>query len=228
MIDFFSRLDTFMKINNLNDNKITVEAGLANGIIGKARKRGSLSQDNIAKILHTYPLDANWLFNGFGDMIRESNTDEPNMVSDSRSNYKFPDKSHKKEKRIPLIPIEAIAGFGSGEMQVMDYDTDTYVVPEFNELNVEFMIRIKGSSMYPKYSSGDIVGCKKLPLDTFFQWNKVYVIDTIQGPIIKRVHESNKEDCIICVSENEKYTPFNLKKSEIYSLAIVLGVIRLE
>lgn len=49
MINFFERLDNFMKHKGLNDNKITVETGISNGLIGKARKRGSLSQDNISK-----------------------------------------------------------------------------------------------------------------------------------------------------------------------------------
>ena len=54
MIDFFSRLDKFMTYKGLNDNKLTVETGISNGLIGKARKRGSLSQENISKILYTY------------------------------------------------------------------------------------------------------------------------------------------------------------------------------
>lgn len=214
--------------NFKTDGEFADFLGIKQNTLSNWSTRNSIDYDRI--ISKCDEIDANWLITGKGSMLKlQNNTvDEPNIAYYSISKYKLSDKSHKKEKRIPLIPIEAIAGFGSGEMQVMDYDTNTYVVPEFNELNVEFMIRIKGSSMYPKYSSGDIVGCKKLPLDTFFQWNKVYVIDTIQGPIIKRVHKSNKEDCIICVSENEKYTPFQLQKSEIYSLAIVLGVIRLE
>lgn len=78
MQDFFSRLDNFMKNKGLNDNKITVEAGIANGIIGKARKRGSLSQDNISKILLRYPdLDANWLFTGKSDISHPSPNNDP-------------------------------------------------------------------------------------------------------------------------------------------------------
>jgi len=81
MIDFFSRLDMFMKYKGLNDNKITVETGISNGLIGKGRKRGALSQDSISKILHTYQdLDANWLFTGKGEMLK-SNTVAPDTIS---------------------------------------------------------------------------------------------------------------------------------------------------
>lgn len=72
MLLFFSRLDNFMKYKGLNDNKITVEAGISNGIIGKARKRGALSQENISKILFKYPeLNANWLLTGTGEMLQK-------------------------------------------------------------------------------------------------------------------------------------------------------------
>lgn len=70
MADFLKRLDKFMKYKGLNDNQITVEAGISNGLIGKARKRGTLSHDNISKILHTYPeLNAHWWFTGKGEML---------------------------------------------------------------------------------------------------------------------------------------------------------------
>lgn len=130
---------------------------------------------------------------------------------------------------IPLIPSEAIAGFGQGESQIMDCQTERYVVPEFEELNVDFMIRVKGSSMYPKYSSGDLVACKKLPMnDLFFQWHKVYVLDTQQGPLIKRIDPGEDNEHILIVSENKSYKPFQLHLRDIYAVAIVVGVIRFE
>lgn len=71
MIDFFKRLDIYMKYKGLNDNRITVEAGISNGLIGKGRKRGSLSQDNISKILYAYSdLSADWLLTGKGEMLK--------------------------------------------------------------------------------------------------------------------------------------------------------------
>ena len=128
---------------------------------------------------------------------------------------------------IPLIPLDAVAGFSTdNSAQVMEYECERYVVPSFR--GAEFLIQVKGRSMYPKYSSGDMVACKKLPLDTFFQWNKVYVVDTEQGVLIKRVKQGEDDDHIILVSENERYNPFPLHKRDIHALAIVIEVIRLE
>lgn len=77
MITFFERLDKFMIYKQLNDNKISIEAGISNGLIGKGRVRGAISQDNISKILNTYTdLDANWLLTGRGEMLRSESADQ--------------------------------------------------------------------------------------------------------------------------------------------------------
>jgi phage repressor protein C with HTH and peptisase S24 domain len=137
---------------------------------------------------------------------------------------KMPDNSNAG---IPLIPLNAMAGFLTGEIQVLEYECERYVVPLFRD--AEFLIQVKGSSMIPKYNSGDLVACKKLSLnDLFFQWNKVYVIDTAQGALIKRIKKGPDDDHILVVSDNRQYDTFPLHKSKIYAVALVVGVIRLE
>ena len=160
-------------------------------------------------------LSSDWLLTGKGDMLRQADslpTATPATVP---------------SEGIPLIPIEAMAGFGTGEVQVLEYECDRYVVPAFKD--AEFLIQVKGSSMIPKYNSGDIVACKKLPMDQlFFQWNKVYVLDTNQGALIKRVKAGSDNDHLLIISDNTNYEPFELDKKFIHSVAIVIGVIRLE
>jgi phage repressor protein C with HTH and peptisase S24 domain len=161
-----------------------------------------------------------WLLTGEGKMLKE----------DRENHFREATKMIPATgvNGIPLIPINAMAGFGSGECQVLEYECDRYVVPLFKE--AEFLITVKGSSMIPKYNSGDIVACKKLALDDlFFQWNKVYVLDTAQGALIKRVKEDkDHEGSVLIVSDNPAYPPFSLCANQIHSIAIVVGVIRLE
>jgi phage repressor protein C with HTH and peptisase S24 domain len=128
---------------------------------------------------------------------------------------------------LPLIPVNAMAGIASGEISILELDCERFIIPTFK--GADYLINVKGSSMYPKYNSGDIVACKKVPLkDIFFQWNKVYVIDTNQGALIKRIQEGDNETNIMLVSDNEKYKPFQVRKEDIHAIAIVMGVIRME
>ncbi|MBQ8273618.1 MAG: S24 family peptidase [Bacteroidaceae bacterium] len=128
---------------------------------------------------------------------------------------------------IPLIPIEAMAGALTCEQTVLEYECERYVVPVFK--GADFLIPVKGSSMYPKYSSGDIVACQRVAMSSlFFQWNKVYVIDTDQGALIKRIKPGCDKGHVLIVSDNEKYDPFELPITAIHEVALVIGVIRLE
>lgn len=128
---------------------------------------------------------------------------------------------------IPLIPFEAMAGALTCEQTVLEYECERYVVPMFK--GADFLIPVKGSSMYPKYSSGDIVACQRVSMsDLFFQWNKVYVIDTNQGALIKRIKPGSDQEHVLIVSDNEKYDPFELPLAAIHAVALVIGVIRLE
>ena len=230
--------------------------GLSNGYLGKQQKRNAdLGEGIILKIVENCPeINPYWLLTGNGEMlntkseenvikkndnINDNNFDNKPKVQKMLSNKEiekgvpifYTEGSSYKESYtgIPLIPIDAMAGFGEGDIQVMDYDTSMYKVPEFEELRTDFMIRVKGSSMYPKYSSGDTVACKKLNIsDMFFQWNKVSVLSTEQGAIIKRVKKGSDDEHILLVSENPSYEPFELHLSQIYAIAIVIGVIRME
>ena len=140
------------------------------------------------------------------------------------------EKSQRKLFAVPLLPIEAVAGFAGSDNEGVRYeDCERYAVPEFERSGVEFVIRVSGSSMYPKYSNGDILACRKINDILFFQWGKVYVIDSSQGALIKRIFEHENPDYISLVSDNkEKYPPFPMPKSDIRSLSVVLGVIRME
>ncbi|MBP3349093.1 MAG: hypothetical protein J6L03_00465 [Bacteroidaceae bacterium] len=77
----FTRLDAFMKCKGLNDNRITVQAKIAVGTIGKQRRSGKgLSYDSIVKILRTYPeLNPTWFILGEGEMFLRENVNPRNL-----------------------------------------------------------------------------------------------------------------------------------------------------
>lgn len=152
-------------------------------------------------------------------------------IEDSVLNEPGEKYSLGQEKGLPLIPIDAMAGFSNGDSQVMQYDVkSSYRIPELDGKGVKYLIRVSGSSMYPKYSNGDLLACKPLKDKTFFQWGKAYVLDTEQGAIVKRLFPCKEdENYLECHSDNiTHYPPFKIPKDSIRTIAIVVGVIRLE
>lgn len=218
------RLKKFIDFKGLSINKFSASVQASNSYFNKVLKNNtSIGSDRMEKIIRTYPeISPEWLLTGEGTMLTYKTSNEQKILNDLEEEYAI------KRQGIPLIPMDAMAGWCTGGSQIMEYEVDRYIVPEFEELNVDFMIRVRNDSMLPKFNSGDIVACKKLPSRTFFQWNKVYVLDTIQGALIKRVKKSKLDNHILCVSENEEYEPFDLNLEEVNSLALVVGVIGLE
>ncbi len=214
-------------------------SGVTRGIL---QQNNGISEDNISRFLAYAPdVSSDWLLTGRGEMMKtKEKVISPKLVKTypaNNINYIAPtaptgnpDEIHpatSPAEGIPLIPINAMAGVLTGEVSILEYECERYVVPMFK--GADFLISVKGSSMYPKYSSGDIVACQRVPMsDLFFQWNKVYIIDTDQGALIKRIKPGSDKEHVLIVSDNEKYDPFELPYSAIHAVALVIGVIRLE
>lgn len=162
-------------------------------------------------------LDANWLLTGKGEMLKD-----PQLKTADILDYSRP---------IPLIPVDAFAGISNnGGYSISDSTIEErYIIPLFDGKGVDFLISVRGSSMYPKYSSGDIVACRFVRELLFIQWNKVYVLDTkSQGSMIKRLIKSDNPKTVICRSDNKDYGDFEVPMDDIQNIALVIGAIRLE
>lgn len=177
------------------------------------REENGISTNLASKIVEVYPnVNYNWLLSGEGEMLKSQ--------SGAVVSY--------NQKTIPLYDVEASGGFGTFDSMIAENKVlGEFVIPTFS--SAEWMIYVKGSSMYPKYSSGDIIACKVIKESKFIQWNKVYVLATSeQGLLVKRLMPSEKENHIKAVSDNKDYPAFDVPNEEILGVALVLGVIRLE
>ncbi|MFL0104828.1 S24 family peptidase [Tenacibaculum maritimum] len=234
MIDFFSRLDKYMASNELNDNKLTIQTGISNGLIGKARKRGALSQDNISKLLHTYKdLNANWLFTGNGNMIISNTIEEKEESNGATTNiFKLKTDNDLGSQNIPLYNIEAAAGLV--ELFQSQADTnpiDTLSIP--NLPKCDGAVFVTGDSMYPLLKSGDIVAYKQIEdFNNDIFWGEMYLISVeVAGEeyiSVKYIQKSEKgEQYIKLVSQNQHHQPKNVKLKKVRAMALVKASVRI-
>lgn len=221
------------------------KTGVTRGIL---TQDNGISEDNLARFLAYAPdVNLDWLLTGRGEMLKTkgitesvpaderpplTDKDTENVPSGQEKNEVFFDApvarhAQSPNEGIPLIPYSAMAGALTGELSVLEYECERYVVPAFS--GADFLMPVKGNSMTPTYLSGDIVACQRVPLtDLFFQWNKPYVLDTLQGAIIKRLKPGSDKEHVLVISDNKEYDPFELPCESIYGVALVIGLIRLE
>jgi hypothetical protein len=100
-------------------SKLNVAASNFKGIGLKSEIGG----DKIVKFLTLYPnVNPGWLLTGKGSMTKDTG-EGIDIMNNSSVEYK------EDIKGIPLMPIDAFAGLSRGEINVMDYECDRYLIP---------------------------------------------------------------------------------------------------
>lgn len=233
-MNFIERLQYYMLQKGINDNKITVDAGLSIGLIGKAKKNGkAMNSVNIEKILLACPdLNSDWLLTGRGEMLKT------NCISKGIPVTTVASSAHKDNKKVasnneikdinvdlkPRIPYDAAAGSLSVALSSVSV-SDCEQMPIIPTLpKYDFTIVARGDSMTPDILSGDELACRFINETGFIQWGRTHVLDTAQGIVVKRIFDAN--DNIVCHSSNPNYPDFPVAKTEIYNLALVVGLVR--
>lgn len=210
------RILEYIDYKNITKESFYKESGVtASNFKGKGIE-SELGGDKIAKILSLYDdLNAEWLLTGNGDMIKKPNT----KVIEALRN-----KVVDKEETRPRVPYSAAAGFLSVVM-------DGVTVNQCEQMPLikafacyDFTILAYGDSMLPEYHSGDELACLYIKNTSYVQWGRCHVLDTAQGIIVKRIFDSG--EFIHCMSDNEDYKEFKIHKSEVYSISLVIGMLR--
>lgn len=109
---------------------------------------------------------------------------------------------------VPLIPISAQGGtLNDFTMSVMEYDCEKVISPI---KGVDYAMTVSGDSMSPEYPSGCQILIKKINERAFIDWGKVFVLDTVNGTIIKKLMPTSDPDKVLCVSINPNYPSFEV------------------
>lgn len=136
-----------------------------------------------------------------------------------------PAEEPEAETAVLVIPYEARGGtIGDFVQGVQEYDCEKIISPI---RGADFAMEVTGDSMSPEYPSGSRVLIKKVS-ETFIAWNEVYVLDTPDGAVIKRVRKTEDPSVVECVSVNPAYQPYTIPKEFIRGWYKVLMVMSLK
>jgi phage repressor protein C with HTH and peptisase S24 domain len=209
------RIIQYLEYKGVSKNKFYITTGVSNGTLDK---KSGLTGDTIEKFYSIYTdINPEWLLTGNGEMIK---TEDNNHILPLEK-----EKKEEIEETRPRIPMDAEAGS-------LTMAADGITIDDCEQLPVikafaryDFTIFARGDSMFPEYHSGDELACLYVKNTTFIQWGCCHVLDTVQGIVMKRIYDDG--EYILCKSENsELFKDFKIHKTEVYNIALVIGLVR--
>lgn len=191
----------FIKFKGLTMKAFEQRCDLSTGYVTSMRK--GYGSEKLNNVLTAFPeLNREWLLYGEGDMLSSTSSAQPQP---SVKNERVVDDEAYK---VPLVPISALGGsLNDFNLAVKRDDCETVISPI---KDIDMAIKISGDSMEPEYPSDSQVFVKKVNERAFLEWGRVYVLNTCNGIVIKRLMPTNDPNTVLCESINPKYPPFEV------------------
>lgn len=127
------------------------------------------------------------------------------------------ESSREDSYSVPLLPIFAQAGHLTGWSEsVTEVECERVISPV---KDVDMAVHIYGESMYPDIPNGSVAYVRKVS-GRIIDWGKAYILDTVDGPLVKYITPGNDEEHITCVSANHdpKFAPIEVAKEDVLGL----------
>lgn len=219
------RILEYINYLGLSKYEFYKKTNITRGILDQGH---GITEANITKFLAFFDeVNISWLIMGSGEMLN----DKTGPTSIMAKKY-HPRQNIKNIPRIafsiPIVPIERLNDYLSAtenenkERVPFDYNVETL----FSD--VDFYTRVRDLSFYPLYNCGDLIACRWVHLSDFIQWNKIYLLATGQGALLKRVLKGRNDRYFTMQSDNPDFKSFEIAKVNIKAMAIIRGRIALE
>lgn len=184
--------------------------GIKDNTLSNWFSRGTLDANLVAS--RFTDVNLSWLLTGEGEMLKKE--------------YAGGCTNLTRSYDVPLLPIYAKGGTLSDfAFSVMSWECERIMCPI---QDAHLAMSITGDSMEPEYPSGSYVFIKKVNENSFIEWGKVYVLDTCNGAILKRVYPGKRDDLLLCKSNNADYPDFEVNRSDVFGLYRVLLMMALK
>ena len=204
-------LRLFRKANKLTQDAVADYLGVTKGFISQVETgKSSLPEDKLQKLLD----NPQWSLDEYKRMaasflaISVAKPEDPVPVAVGDGDVLY---------RVPLLPIFAQAGHLTGWSEsVMESQCEKVVSPV---KDVDMAVHIYGESMYPDIPNGSVVYVRKVS-GRIIDFGHAYILDTVDGPVLKYLTPGADDDHIRCLSANHdpKFAPYEVMKEDILGM----------
>lgn len=199
---------------------------------------------------NAFGLSESWLLTGEGEMLRE-NAPQPTVQQNNHhspgarmeNNYymrggaeggniaaqNLEVKSASEDAR-PIIPsymynmpdYDIYANIKNGTANMEIFSVEGFMK------QIDIIYRVQDNSMTPSFTSGDLIGIRRLPEAEHIVNGDYYVIDTKPHGVRLRILIENADSYTLRTTDanRDRYTDFNVAKSEIISIFAVVFLFR--
>ena len=205
-----SAIYLFMRANNLSQQDMARIAGVSQPAVGNLLKRG-FGANAAKKWSVIFGFNPDFLLTGKGDLMLPGRENETIVKKQDSEQY---DTSNT----VPLLPIFAQAGHLNGWSDaVTEVECERVISPI---KDIDMAVHIYGESMYPDIPNGSVVYVRRVK--SILDWGKAYILDTVDGPLLKYLTPGQDDQHFRCISANHdpRYAPFEVRRED------VLGIYR--
>lgn len=131
------------------------------------------------------------------------------------------DQRINTNETVPIFPFSVRGGASLNDISegLTDAECERVVTPI---RGAELAMEVVGDSMAPAFPAGARVLLKKVPDDSFISWGEVFVLDTVNGQVLKRILPTDDESIWELRSDNPAYPPFRIRTAQVRSVWRVL------
>ena len=131
------------------------------------------------------------------------------------------DQRINTNETVPIFPFSVRGGASLNDISegMTDAECEHIVTPI---RGAELAMEVVGDSMAPAFPAGARVLLKKVPDDSFISWGEVFVLDTVNGQVLKRILPTDDESVWELRSDNPAYPPFRIRTAQVRSVWRVL------
>ena len=200
---------------------------VVNRVFGLARAKGLCkTQTEFAQLIEMNPSSLSAALRTRPEYLTEQLMKKVQLFA-SANGLDGPDETAgTAAESILVIPYGARGGtIGDFVDGVREYDCEKVISPV---KGADFAMEVTGDSMSPDFPSGSRILIKKIDETAFIAWNEVYVLDTPNGAVIKRIRRTEDPAVVECVSINPAYQPYRVERDFIRGWYRVLMVMSLK
>ena len=182
-------------------------------LIGDIKYKYALTQAQIAERLGITRPYISEIINGrapFSDALREK-------IEETFPLDKMLEEKSNEPNTVPMLPIFAQAGSLTGWSEGIEEAKCERVISPVKD--IDMAVHIYGESMYPDIPNGSVVYVRRVT-GRIIDWGHAYILDTVDGPVLKYLTPGADEDHIRCQSANHdpKFAPFEVLKEDILGM----------